>query len=95
MNSLDTIIIFNDKNIHEDTLELIEKGNNLKTIIIAHEDNFESFLEDLSQFQKNSHFILGTYENGKSGLIWRQILTLKHEPKIVVDFLEFDSKVNF
>ena len=52
MNSLDTIIIFNDKNIHEDTLELIEKGNNLKTIIIAHEDNFESFIEDLSQFQE-------------------------------------------
>ena len=90
------MIVFNENsNDIQQILDQVKIGNNLKTIVVTSEDNFEVFLETLAQFQKNSHFILGTYENGKSEFIWRQILTLHHEPKIVVDILEFDSKVIF
>ena len=69
LNSLDTIIIFTDKNIKKDTFELIKKGNNLKAIIITHEENFDSFIEELNQLRKNSHFILGTYDNNINNIV--------------------------
>ena len=62
------MIVFNENsNDSQQTLDQVKIGNNLKTIVVTSEENFETFLETLSQFQKNSHFITCSYENNIKG----------------------------
>ena len=62
------MIVFNENsNDSHQTIDKIKIGNNLKTIVVTSEDNFETFLETLAQFQKNSHFIICSYENNVKG----------------------------
>ena len=64
----DTMIVFKENsNDIQQTLDQVKLGNNLKTIVVTSEDNFEVFLETLAQFQKNSHFIVCSYENNIKG----------------------------
>ena len=64
----DTMIIFNgNSNDSQQTIDKIKIGNNLKTIVVTSEDNFDVFLKTLAQFQENSHFIVCSYENNIKG----------------------------
>ena len=62
------MIVFNENsNDSHQTIDKIKIGNNLKTIVVTSEDNFETFLETLAQFQENSHFIICSYESHLKG----------------------------
>ena len=62
------MIVFNENsNDIQQTLDKIKIGNNLKTIVVTSEDNFEVFLETLAHFQENSHFIICSHENNFKG----------------------------
>ena len=61
------IVFYENFNDIQQTLDQVKIGNNLKTIVVTSEDNFEVFLETLAQFQENSHFIICSYENKIEG----------------------------
>ena len=62
------MIVFNENSTDiQQTLDQVKIGNNLKTIVVTSEDNFEVFLETLAQFRENSHFIICSYENNVKG----------------------------
>ena len=61
------IVFYENSNDIQQTLDQVKIGNNLKTIVVTSEDNFEVFLETLAQFQENSHFIICSYENKIEG----------------------------
>ena len=62
------MIVFNENSTDiQQTLDQVKIGNNLKTIVVTSEDNFEVFFETLAQFQENSHFIICSFENNIKG----------------------------